>query len=130
MLLVERVLERSPAGVTCRGRIPPDCPFALGGWAPALLAIELAAQTAAVSEALSRPAWAPGPRMGYLVSVRAALFAVHQLPVDEPLVAHVCSAGQALPLALYAARVEHDGRELMRATLGAYLPTSSILGAP
>jgi predicted hotdog family 3-hydroxylacyl-ACP dehydratase len=131
MLLVGRVLDRRPDGVSCQGRIPADSPFALGGRAPALAAIELAAQTAAVFEALGRrESESAGPRIGYLVSVRAARFAVHELAVGEPLVAHVRRAGNAPPLALYDVRVEHEGIEVMSGTLGAYLATSGILGAP
>ena len=132
MLLVERVLDWRAGGVTCQGRIPADSPFALDGCAPALVAIELAAQTAAVFEALSRRASGStaGPRLGYLVSVKAARFAVHELPLGEPLVAHVRSAGSAPPLALYDALVQREGSEVMTATLGAYLATSGILGAP
>ncbi len=106
-----------------------DNPFALGGRAPALVAIELAAQAAAAFEALSRRESDSGPRLGYLVSVRAVRFAVQELPVGEPLVAHVRSAGSAPPLALYDVRVEHQGMEVMSGTLGAYLATSGILGA-
>lgn len=131
MLLVDRVLDRRPDGVSCQGRIPADSPFALGGRAPAFVAIELAAQTAAVFEALGRrESGSAGPRIGYLVSVRTARFAVHELPVGEPLVAHVRSAGSAPPLALYHVRVEREGVQVMTATLGAYLATSGILGAP
>jgi predicted hotdog family 3-hydroxylacyl-ACP dehydratase len=132
MLLLERVLAQRADGATCQGRIPVDSPFALGDRAPALVAIELAAQAAAAFEALGRqgsesPA---GPRVGYLVSVRAARFTVHDLPLDSPLVAQVRSAGSAPPLAVYDVRVERDGREVMSATLGTYLAASGILGAP
>lgn len=132
MLLVARVLDRRPDGVSCEGRIPADNPFARGGRVPALVAIELAAQTAAVFEALGRRESdsAAGPRIGYLVSVRAAHFAVQELPVGAPLVAHVRGAGSAPPLALYEVRVEQEGVLVMTATLGAYLTTSGILGAP
>ena len=125
MLLVERVLGLWSDGVSCEGRIPPDNPFVLSDRVPALIAIEFAAQAAAVFEALARAGAdsAACPRLGYLVSVRGARFAVHELPVGEPLVAHVCRAGSAPPLAVFDVRVEQGGREIMSATLGAYCAT-------
>ncbi len=132
MLLLDRVLDWRPECVLCEGRIPADNPFAVNGRAPALVAIELAAQAAAVFEALGRqgPAAASGPRIGYLVSVRDARFALTELPTGEPLVAEVRSAGSAPPLGLYRVRVERDGVLVMTATLGAYLTTSGILSPP
>ncbi|HLA76158.1 MAG TPA: hypothetical protein VJU18_01135 [Vicinamibacteria bacterium] len=132
MLLLERILDSMPDGVSCQGRIPADSPFAAEGRVPALVSIELAAQAAAVFEALVRreSSGAAGPRIGYLVSVRAARFAFTELPTGEPLVAQVRSAGSSPPLGLYDVRVERDGVLVMTATLGAYLTISGILGAP
>lgn len=137
ILLVESVVEERDDGVVCRGRVPEGGPLARGGVAPVVLALELAAQTAAVHAALaSRRDGAPGadpsaspmsargePAIGLLASIGDACFAVPELPAGAPLLASVTAAGSMPPLTLYRVRVvaEDDGRGLLTARLGVYL---------
>ncbi len=121
MLLVEEIVECGEGALTCVGRIPLDNPFVVGGRAPAFVGLEVAAQTAAVFEALGRAGSGEGPRIGYLVSVRGAVFSTADLPAGESLIARVRASGSAPPLALYEVSVEALGQGVLTATLGAYI---------
>jgi predicted hotdog family 3-hydroxylacyl-ACP dehydratase len=118
------VVEASPERVVCIAVIPPNHPLVRGGRAPALLGLEAAAQAAAALEALSRQGKASGeagPRLGYLVGVREAVFHAPDLPVAEPLSVTVEAAGSAPPLAVYTARIEQEGTVLVTGTFSTYL---------
>jgi predicted hotdog family 3-hydroxylacyl-ACP dehydratase len=122
--MVESVLELREDGIDCAGRIPPGHALARGGRAPAFVGLELAAQAAAVFEALRRPEQEPGSgaRMGLLVSLRDVRLELSDLPAGVPLVASVRSLGGAAALSLYAVRVLHDGRLCVEGTLGTFAP--------
>lgn len=125
MLLVERIVETTDDGMVCLGRIPADGPLAAGrDVASSFLGLELAAQTAAVHEALRRdPKAGEQPRIGYLASIRAARFEVPRLPVGQALRATIRAAGSVPPLAMYQVMVhlESDDTHLLTATLSTYL---------
>ena len=121
--LVEAILEEHAGAVVCRGRVPPASPFAMGGRAPAVVALELAAQAAAVQRALSAADAADRghARPGYLVAVREAVFHVDLLPVGVPLIATVRRVGGAGALAIHEAPVRFDGGgDCLRATLSTH----------
>jgi predicted hotdog family 3-hydroxylacyl-ACP dehydratase len=119
-LMVETIVEAGPGHAVCRGRISADSAFAISGFAPSVMAIELAAQTAAVQEALAAPA-GKAPRAGYLVGVRDASLRADVVPVGEPLVATARRVAQAGPLATYAVSVTGpDGAEILTATLSTH----------
>jgi predicted hotdog family 3-hydroxylacyl-ACP dehydratase len=119
-LLLEAILEAGPDHATCRGRIPAGSAFATSGWAPAVVAIELAAQTAAVQQALAAPAGA-APRRGYLVGVRDASLRADFVPAAVALVATARRVAVAGPLATYAVSVTGaDGAEILTATLSTH----------
>jgi predicted hotdog family 3-hydroxylacyl-ACP dehydratase len=107
--------------------IPPNHPLVRGGRAPAFLGLEAAAQAAAALEALSRQGGPPGdagnagPRLGYLVGVREAVFHAPDLPAAEPLTVTVEAAGSAPPLAVYTARIEREGAVLVTGTFSTYI---------
>ena len=91
------------------------------------MALELAAQAAGLLapalQALDPAAPAATPRIGYLVRIRNARFAVHALPPDVPLLARVTHEGRGGPLTLYTATIETlDGTPLATTTLGTFLP--------
>jgi predicted hotdog family 3-hydroxylacyl-ACP dehydratase len=119
--LVRVVVEAAPERVACIAVIPPDHPLAQGGRVPAFLGLEAGAQAAAALEALSRQGGDAGPRLGYLVGVREAVFHAPDLPVAEPLSVTVEAAGSAPPLAVYTVRVELAGAVLVTATLSTYV---------
>jgi 3-hydroxymyristoyl/3-hydroxydecanoyl-(acyl carrier protein) dehydratase len=122
-LLVRQILETSAEGAACLVEIPAGSPFAADGLAPAFVGLEAAAQTAAVLEALERRG-APGPRLGYLVGIRDARFALPDLPVAHPLRAAVRLTGSAPPLSVYEATVELDGSPVVTGAISTYIAGS------
>lgn len=135
MRLVQEVVERGDGSIRCSGQVPEDNPAAVDGQAPAILALELAAQSAAVLEALQRrdaaaaAGGAPqGPRIGYLVSLRNACLHQPTLPAGETLHAVVHHAGGAASLARYEVTVTSPdgGTTYAEVVLGTYaLPPDS-----
>jgi 3-hydroxymyristoyl/3-hydroxydecanoyl-(acyl carrier protein) dehydratase len=120
-LLVHSVLDISAEELTALAVIPPASPFVTDGRAPAFLALEAAAQGAAVLEALGRRD-APGPRIGYLVGLRNARFSVPWLPAERPFRITVRLSGSAPPLSIYEVTVEGGGGiELARGTLSTFI---------
>jgi 3-hydroxyacyl-[acyl-carrier-protein] dehydratase len=103
MRFVERIEAESDEGVACSVRVPQNGAFTEEGSAPALLALEMAAQSAAVFEALLRfrRGERGGARIGYLVGARDVRFARIRLSVEERLVASLRLSGIAPPLSTY-----------------------------
>ncbi len=123
MRLVEGIVARLPDGIVCRARLPEGCPLAGDGEAPTYVAIEMAAQAAAVLEALARSEGgeAPSPRVGYLVSVRDAIFPSGPIPVGRPVEVRLRESGRGGTLALYHALVTLGEATLLDATIGTAL---------
>lgn len=124
MLLVCAVLASDAASLTARAAVSPANPLVAAGLAPAWLALEAAAQAAALHEALARsaePGPPTGPRIGYLVSVRDAELG-DPFPAGAPLLVTVRGAGGAGGLATYEVEVglETDGRQVARGRLATY----------
>lgn len=119
--LVQTILDDTRTDVlVCGGRIPPGSAFAVDGRAPAVILLELAAQAAAVQQALAGKAGAAA-RPGYLVAVRAAIVRVDDVAANVPLVATVRRTGQAGPLATYDVTVNGPGgQEILTATLSTH----------
>jgi predicted hotdog family 3-hydroxylacyl-ACP dehydratase len=119
--LVQTILDdRRTDVLVCGGRIPADSAFAVGGHAPAVIVLELAAQAAAVQQALAGPEGAAA-RPGYLVAVRAATVRADVVAANVPLVATVRRTGQAGPLATYDVTVNGPGgQEILTATLSTH----------
>jgi predicted hotdog family 3-hydroxylacyl-ACP dehydratase len=121
MRLVRVIVEAGTDRIHCIAVIPADNPLVVEDRAPAFLGLEAAAQAAAALEALSRRESDPGPRLGYLVGVRDAIFHAADLPAAVPLSVTVQAAGSAPPLAVYEARVEIDTALLVSGTLSTYV---------
>jgi predicted hotdog family 3-hydroxylacyl-ACP dehydratase len=119
-LLVHTIVETGPDAAVCRGRIPAESAFVTDGRAPAVLAIELAAQAAAVQQAMAaRTAGVAKP--GYLVGVRDAALQVDDVRSDVTLVATVRRVARAGPLATYEVSVTGPGGEqVLTATLSTH----------
>ena len=100
-LLVRSVLAAAEEEIDCVAEIPPDHPLAAAGRAPACLAVEAAAQAAAVLEAMARREDDPGARVGYLVGIREASFATPLLPAGRAFRVTARLAGSAPPLSIY-----------------------------
>jgi predicted hotdog family 3-hydroxylacyl-ACP dehydratase len=119
-LMVETIVEAGPDHAVCRGRVGAGSAFATSGRVPAVVAIELAAQAAAVQQALAARG-GEAPRPGYLVGVRDASLRADVVPADAPLLAAVRRVARAGPLATYAVSVRGpDGAEILTATLSTH----------
>jgi len=123
MLFVEEILGVAEDGATCLARVPGDCALVVGGSAPAFVALEATAQTAAVWEALRRshPSGRAEARMGYLVSLRDVMLHREWIPAETDLIASVRLVAQAAPLTTYAVEVSVEGELALRGTIGTYL---------
>lgn len=99
--LVRGVIEALGDTIVCAAKVPLDHPLVVDGRFPSFLGIEAAAQAAAVLEALGRKDEAPGPRIGYLVGIREARFAVPVLPAGQLFEVTASFRGGAFPLSLY-----------------------------
>jgi predicted hotdog family 3-hydroxylacyl-ACP dehydratase len=117
--LVRSVVDTSAGGIVCTAAVAASHPLAAGDRFPAFLGIEAAAQAAAVLEALTRREAAPGPRIGYLVGIREAHFAVPSLRVDLPFRVTARLQGSAPPLSIY----EVTAGEAVAGTLSTFLAT-------
>ena len=120
--LVQTILEDPrPDVLVCGGRIPADSAFAAGGRVPAVVVLELAAQAAAVQQALAAPAGGASARPGYLVAIRAASFHADDVAAGVPLIATVRRTGRAGPLATYDVTVNGpDGQPIVSASLSTH----------
>lgn len=123
MRFVERIEAETEEGVTCLGSVPANCAFTEGGRAPALVALELAAQSAAAFEALRRRGDEAnaGPRLGYLVGAREVRFARAEVEAGETLTAVVRLSGLAPPLSTYAFEVAAEDGAVASGTVSTWL---------
>ncbi len=118
---VRGVLTASAAEIVCAAEIPPLHPLVEAGRLPAFAGIEAAAQAAAVLEALNRRREASGPRIGYLVGIREARFAVARLPAGRPLRVAARLRGGAFPLSIYEIAVGEPGGELVTGSISTFV---------
>ena len=123
MRFVTSIVDNGETGFICAGRIPAQCALVSDGSAPALAALELAAQAAATWEALRR--WREGgvaaPRVGYLVALRDVIFFAACIPAERSLTAVVRLEAAALPLAHYEVEVALDDAQVLRGTIATFL---------
>jgi predicted hotdog family 3-hydroxylacyl-ACP dehydratase len=126
LLLVERIVRFADGELVCGG-VLPACDRSGGTAAPPFLALELAAQTAAVMAALEAGDAAGAGAIGYLAVIRDARFLTPEIPAGRRLLAAVRVAGRMPPLATWAVRVtlEDGAVELLTATLSTYLASGS-----
>ena len=115
----EEILEATADRALCRGAVPPDHAAVSAGRAPALTAVELAAQSAAALDAGTST-----PAIGYIVRLRSVELPVPTLPAATPLLARVSRDSRHGPLTLVSFEVETENGEklLARGVLGVYLP--------
>jgi 3-hydroxyacyl-[acyl-carrier-protein] dehydratase len=129
MLFVDGIVGEAEDGLTCSAHVPEGCAIVAGGTAPAIAAIEAAAQTAAVWEALrARRAGEGVGRMGFLVSARDVELHAAQVPAGTPLVASARLVAHAGPLAHYRVEVTCETHPVLRGTIGAYLEEGALSG--
>jgi 3-hydroxymyristoyl/3-hydroxydecanoyl-(acyl carrier protein) dehydratase len=123
MLFVDRILGEADDGVTCLCRVPAECALVTRGAAKALVALEAAAQTAAVWEALlrSRDSGEPSARNGYLVSLKGVVLHRPTIPADADLHISIRLLAAAPPLTTYDVDAVVFGELVLRGTIGTFL---------
>lgn len=123
MRFVERITGEAEDGITCLARIPADCALVSRGATEAFVALEAAAQTAAVWEAVRRSRHAGGtaPRIGYLVSAHDVTAYRATIPAGADLFASIRLEGAAGPLSTYGVEVVVEGAVAVRGSIGTYL---------
>ena len=123
MRFIDSILKHGADALECIARIPGRCALVSGGSAPTVAAIEVAAQAAAVWEALQR--WRrqgeTAPRVGYLVAMRDVAFFTDRIPADQPLRVSVHLEAASAALAHYRFEVTLDGLLLARGAVGTFL---------
>ena len=128
MRMVAAIEEEMEDGLECSARVSKGSAFDDDGTAPALVALEMAAQTAALFEALRRvrDGGPPGARLGYLVGARDVGFGRARLTVGTAHRAAVRLSGMALPLCNYAFEVMEGSEVVASGTLSTWLtPTAA-----
>jgi predicted hotdog family 3-hydroxylacyl-ACP dehydratase len=131
MLFVTSVVRESADGLICTACIPAACALVADGFAPALAAVEAAAQTAAAWEAIRRSRVAGGaqPRVGYLVGMRDVAFLAERIPADEMALASVQLEAAVAPLTHYRFEFSLGGWRIARGRIATYLTQANGGGA-
>jgi 3-hydroxyacyl-[acyl-carrier-protein] dehydratase len=123
MRFVDSILHHNAEALDCIARIPGWCALVCGGNAPAVAAIEAAAQAAAAWEALQR--WRgqgeAAPRVGYLVTMRNVVFFTERIPADKSLLVSAHLEAASPPLTHYRFEVSLDGLRLVSGAIGTFL---------
>jgi predicted hotdog family 3-hydroxylacyl-ACP dehydratase len=120
--LVHTILESPrPDVVVCAGRVPADSAFVSEGRVPAVVLLEMAAQAAAVQQALAATAGGAPARPGYLVGIREASLNADDVAAGVRLTATVRRTGQLGPLATYDVTVNGpDDEPIVSASLSTH----------
>jgi predicted hotdog family 3-hydroxylacyl-ACP dehydratase len=123
MRFVEGIEAEMDGGVVCSVRVPEQSAFTVGGFAPALVALEMAAQSAAVFEALLRfrETRDAGARVGYLVGARDVRFARARVPAGVTLFSTIRLSGIAPPLSTYDFDVAYGSEMVSAGTVSTWL---------
>lgn len=114
--LVSRVVALQADRVTCEAVMAPDSPWVVEGRCCAFVAVEAAAQAAAL---LGDP-WR-GPQIGALVRARTIVCARALLPVGEPYVVSARRAGAAGPLQLFDIEAWDAAGPILEGQIGIYV---------
>lgn len=129
---VDEVLESDRGRVVCRARVPEDSPFVAGGRVPAFVALDVAAQAAAVLAATCRAtsAGCSTSPAGYLVGARDVRLTAGGFAAGEELIATVRREAGDPPLLVATVLVTWRGDELLVGRLTLYVPPAPPATAP
>jgi len=121
-LLLDGVVESGDDRLVASAAVPQGSAFAGQGFAPPLVALEIAAQAAAAFEALRRrrAGGDPEPRVGYLVGARDVALQTG-LPVAVPLQVTIRLDAAAPPLSMYLFEVVAGGAVAANGTISTYM---------
>lgn len=130
MRFVTSLVAESAEGLTCSARIPTRCVLVAQGTAPAVAAIEAAAQTAALWEATRRrrEGGAAAPRLGYLVGLRDVRFFAQRIPAEASFFATVRLEAVTLALTHYAMQIDLGSTPVLCGTLATVLTDEAMPG--
>ncbi|HEX4986519.1 MAG TPA: hypothetical protein VFV71_10710, partial [Burkholderiales bacterium] len=123
MRLLAAIREWTPRGLRGTGLVPAACALATGGAAPALAAVEAAAQAAAAWEALMRrqEGGDASPRIGYLVGLRDVTLCRASLPAECEFTVAAELEEVSLPLTRYRIEAALDGTTVAKGSIATYL---------
>ena len=121
-LLLDAVVEAGDDRLVASAAVPQGSAFAGQGFAPPLVALEVAAQAAAAFEALRRrrAGGDPEPRVGYLVGARDVVLQTG-LPVAFPLQVTISLDAALPPLSTYLFEVVSGGAVAANGTISTYM---------
>ena len=122
---LDEVLELAEREVVCGCSVPLESPYVIDGWAPAFVVLEIAAQAAAIAEAVNavQTRRTTAPQVGYLVRVRSLVLSCAKVPAGTPLRAHATLDATAPPLSIYRVRVHLDERKILEGSISLFIPT-------
>jgi len=123
MRFIEAIEVETDGGAVCSVRVPEQSALIERGSAPALVALEMAAQSAAVFEALLRfrRKEGGGARVGYLVGARNVRFARARVQAGVTHFAAVRLSAIVPPLSVYDFDVEDASGVVASGTLSAWV---------
>ena len=109
--------------IETEGKIPERSAWIVGGRVPSYVALEFAAQSAAVFEIAGAPdAATPGPaERGFVVRARDLRCLRTDFPSDAFLHARVDLEGEAVPLAIYRFEVRANGEPIADGTFSTFV---------
>jgi len=121
---LDDILELTEERVVCACSLPPNCPYVIDGRAPAFVALELAAQTAAILEAVNaiQIRRVNAPQVGYLVRARGLKINCRDIPAGATLHAQAVLDTTLPPLSLYDVGVRRDHRTILEGSISLFVP--------
>lgn len=125
MCLLDEVVDKTESSITCKLILRPDSTFVRQGRVRAAVTIEYMAQCVAAYAGYEQYDKGEKPRVGYLVSVREAVFEEDFLYVGDELLVRAESSWETDRSAVFECEVHKAGRAIVRATLGVVNPDAS-----
>lgn len=126
---IDGVGQTTEKSIRVSGRIPSDSAFVSEGQASSYVALEFAAQAAAVLETLGRASSGgdAAAHLGYLVGARQVQLDAPRVAAAAEVLAEVELEGTAGPLSIYRSRVVQAGQRIAAATVSTYI-TDEVAG--
>lgn len=117
MLLVDELVSHEGRKIVCRATIQDDHPFLSGGKVPALVAVELFAQSAAALVGLLAPPGGPSMQSGALLGSRQVRFFTDALRVGETVEVHCEEVWTIGPAAQIECALYRDGARIAEGSI-------------
>lgn len=123
MLLLDEIVETSKSAITCKLNLRSDSTFVRQGRVRAVIALEYMAQCAAAYAGYQQYLDGKRSQMGYLVSVRDAVFETGYLYVGDELLVRADHRWGNETTANFQCEVARSGLAIAHATLSAFQPS-------